>query len=100
MKNKIAYFMAKDTRLIVDNLTKVIINENELLVKYTTFRRNLDDLTITAIRYYKSKNTMIIYDKLKKYNFNVYEAFIEWANEKGIKWYSIGTVIINKKEEV
>ena len=100
MKNKIAYFMAKDTRLIVDNLTKVIIDENTVVVKYTVFRRNLDDLTIIAIRYYKSKNSVIIYDKLKKYNPNVYEGFIEWANEKGIKWYSLGTVIIDEKEEI
>ena len=96
MKSKITYFMEKDTRLITDNLSKVIINEDMILIKYTAFRRNLDDLTFTAIRYYKSKNRIFIYDKLKKYNPNVYEAFIEWANEKEISWYSFEEKMIEE----
>lgn len=100
MKNKIAYFMERDTRLILDNLSKVINNENELLVKYTVLRRSLKDKKTTVVRYMKNDNRLIIYDKLKKYNPNVYKGFIEWANEKGIKWYSLGKVIIDEKEEI
>lgn len=90
MNKKITYFMEKDTRLITDNLEKVIIDEDTVVIKYTAFRKNLNDITITAIRYYKSKKTMIIYGKLKKYNSNVYEAFIKWGEDNGIKLYSIG----------
>lgn len=90
MKKKIEYYMAKDTRLVVDNFTKVIVDEDMVVVKYTAFRKNLNDETITAVRYYKSKKTMIIYDKLKRYNDNAYNSFIEWAKEKGLKWYSLG----------
>ena len=95
MKNKIAYFMDKDTRLVIDNLRKVIINENLLLVYYT-----IKDENSTVVRYIKNKNRVFIYDILKKYNSNIYKAFIEWANEKGIKWYSLGKVIIDEKEEI
>ena len=79
MNKKIKYFMAKDTRLIMDNLTKVIVDEDMIVIKYTMFRKNLDDLTITAIRYYKSKNTMIIYDELKEYDDDIedYTSVIE-----------------------
>lgn len=99
MKSKITYFMEKDTRLVLDNLTKVVINEDLLLVNYTILRRSLKDKKIPVVRYIKDKNRIIIYDKLKKYNSNVYKAFIEWANEKGIKWWSIGKVIIDEMEE-
>ena len=85
MMNKIAYFMAKDTRLIMDNLTKVIIDEDVVVIKYTVFRKDFNDETIIAIRYFRSKNTMIIYDKLKKYNKNVYNSFIKWAEKNKIK---------------
>lgn len=90
MNKKIRYFMAKDTRLIVDNLSKVIINEDLLLIKYTIIKRNFKDEETTVIRYIKKKNRMIIYNELKDYNLSVYEGFIEWANEKGIECYSIG----------
>lgn len=90
MKNKIDYFMKKDTRLVFNNLTKVIINENELLINYTILRKNFKDEETTVINYTKDKNRILIYDKLKKYNSKVYEGFIEWANEKRIKWYSVG----------
>lgn len=89
MKSKIAYFMERDTRLIVDNLSKVIVDENELLVFYTILRKNFKDEKNIVVRYIKNKNMLIIYNKLKKYNPTVYEAFIEWANKKGIEWYSI-----------
>lgn len=91
MKNKIAYFMDKDTRLILDNLTKVIIDENEVFVTYTV-QRILKDVKIAVVNYIKNENLMVIYDRLKKYNSNVYEAFIEWANEKDIEWYSVKEV--------
>lgn len=87
--------MDKDTRLVIDNLRKVIINENLLLVYYT-----IKDENSTVVRYIKNKNRIFIYDILKKYNSNVYEGFIEWANEKDIKWYSLGEVIIDEKEEI
>lgn len=83
--NQIRYFMAKDTRLILNNLSKVIIDEDTVVIKYTVFRKDLDDVTITAIRYFRSKNTMIIYDELKKYNRNIYNSFIKWAEDNGIK---------------
>ena len=85
MNKKIGYLMAKDTRFVVNNLTKVIIDEDTVVVKYTVFRKDLNDETITALRYYKSKNTMIIYDKLKKYNKKVYNSFIKWARKNRIK---------------
>ncbi len=85
MSKKIGYLMEKDTRFVVNNLTKVIIDEDTVVIKYTVFRKDLNDETITALRYYKSKNTMIIYDKLKKYNNNVYNSFIKWARENRIK---------------
>lgn len=94
MIKKIRYFMAKDTRLIVDNLSKVIINEDLLLINYTILKRNFKDEKTTVIRYIKKKNRILIYDELKKYNPSVYEGFIGWANEKGIECY------INKKEEI
>ena len=100
MKSKIDYFMKKDTRLVFNNLTKEIINENLLLVNYTIPRRNFKDEEIIVLRYIKNKNRMIIYDILKKYNPIVYVGFIEWANEKGIEWYSFGEVIIDEKEEI
>lgn len=100
MKNKIAYFMEKDTRLIVENLSKVIFNENQVFVNYTISRRSLKDEKTIVVRYIKNKNRVFIYDKLKEYNPNVYKGFIDWANEKGIKWYSFGEVIIDEKEEV
>lgn len=95
MKNKINYFMDKDTRLVLDNLTKVIVNENILLVDYTIGR--LNDKKITAIRYLRDKNRMLIYGILKKYNPNAYEGFVDWANEKGIEWYGIGKDITEIK---
>lgn len=98
MKNKIAYFMKRDTRLIESNLSKVIINENILLINYTVLRKNFKDKATTVIRYMRDKNRMIIYDELKKFNPNVYEGFIEWAEDNGIKWYSIGETIIDEKE--
>lgn len=86
MKNRINYFMLRDTRLILDNLRKEIINENELLIYYTILRRDLKDEEIIVVNYIKDKNRMIIYDVLKKYNHSIiYDAFIEWANEKGIE---------------
>jgi len=85
MNKKIGYLMAKDTRFVVNNLTKVIIDEDTVVVKYTVFRKDLNDETITAIRYSKPKNTMIIYDKLKKYNKKVYNSFIKWARKNRIK---------------
>lgn len=85
MQSKINYFMGKDTRLIVDNLRKVIINENELLVYCTIQRRSFKDIEIIAVDYIVDKNIMIIYDNLKKHNSKVYEGFIEWANKKGIE---------------
>lgn len=94
MKSKIDYFMARDTRLVFNNLTKVIIDENELLINYTILRQNFKDEETTVINYTKDKNRMIIYDKLKKYNSNVYEGFIKWANEKRIKWYSVGVAAV------
>lgn len=100
MKSKIDYFMKKDTRLVFNNLTKEIINENLLLVNYTIPRRNFKDEEIIVLRYIKNKNRMIIYDILKKYNPIVYVGFIEWANEKGIEWYSFGEAIIDEKEEI
>ena len=81
---KIDYLMAKDTRFVVNNLTKVIVGK-DIVVKYTVFRKDFNDETITALRYSKSKKTMIIYDKLKKYNKNVYKSFIKWARENRIK---------------
>lgn len=98
MKSKITYFMEKDTRIVVDNLTKVIVNENVLFINYTILRKNFKDEETTVIRYMRDKNRMIIYDELKKYNNNVYNSFIEWAEDKGIKWYSVGKVITDKKE--
>lgn len=85
MKNKINYFMSKDTRLVLDNFRKVIISKNVLLVNYTTLRRTLRDEEIVVVSYIKNKNRMIIYDELKKYNSKIYEGFIQWANEKGIE---------------
>lgn len=85
MSKKIEYLMEKDTRLIFGNLTKVIIDKDVVDIKYTVFRKDLNDETITALRYSKSKNTMIIYDKLKKYNKKVYNSFIKWARENRIK---------------
>lgn len=91
MRSKhIRYFMAKDTRLILSNLTKVIIDEDTVVVKYTVFRTNFDDITINAIKYSKSKKTMIIYDELRKHNKHIYYSFIEWAEENEIKWYRLG----------
>ena len=95
MKSKITYFMEKDTRLILESLTKVIVNENILLVDYTIGR--LKDKKITVVRYMKDKNRIIIYDKLKKYNFNFYKAFIDWAESNGIECYSIGKVITKRR---
>lgn len=83
--NRTRYFMEKDTRLILNNLTKVIIDEDTVVFKYTIFKKNFNDVTFIAIRYSKSKNIMIIYDKLKKYNNNVYNSFIKWAEDNGIK---------------
>ena len=86
MKNKINYLMSRDTRLVLDNLRKVIINENELLVNYTILKKDLKDEEIIVVNYIKDKNRMIIYDVLKKYNHSIiYDAFIEWAHEKGIE---------------
>lgn len=90
MISKINYFMARDTRLVLDNLSKVIINKNELFVNYTVPRRSLKDEKIIVARYMKNENRLIIYDKIKKYNSNVYEAFIEWAEENEIEWYNFG----------
>ena len=53
MKNKIAYFMEKDTRLIIDNLSKVIFNENQVFVNYTILRRSLKDEKTIVVRYIK-----------------------------------------------
>lgn len=85
MKNKINYFMSKDTRLIVYNLTKIIINKDLLLIQYTILRENFKDKKIIVVRYLKSKNRLFINEELKDYNPSVYEGFIEWANEKGIE---------------
>jgi len=85
MYKRIGYLMAKDTRFVVNNLTKVIIDKDVVDIKYTVFRKDLNDETITALRYYKSKKLMFIYDKLKKYNKNVYNSFIKWARENKIK---------------
>ena len=97
MKSKIAYFMERDTRLVVDNLSKVIIGENILLINYTILRKRLKDKEFTVIRYIKDKNRIIIYDKLKKYNPTVYKAFIDWAEENKIECYSIGKVITKRR---
>lgn len=94
MKNKIAYFMEKDTRLVLGNLSKVVVNENELLINYTILRRSLTDEEIIVVNYIKNKR-LIIYEKLKEYNSSVYEGFIEWANEKRIKVYAVGESIID-----
>lgn len=97
MKSKIAYFMEKDSRLIVDNLTKIVVNENLLIVYYTILRRNLKDEKTTVVRYLRDKNRLIIYDKLKEYNPIVYQAFIEWADEQGIECVSIGDYKVKQK---
>lgn len=80
--------MDKDTRLILDNLTKVIIDENEVFVTCTV-QRILKDEKIVVVNYIKNENLLIIYDRLKKYNSNIYKAFIEWANEKEVDWHSV-----------
>ena len=89
MHKKIGYLMARDTRVIMDDLTKVIIDEDTVGITYTVIRKNLDDLIIPAIKYYESEKTMIIYNKLKKYNNNVYNSFIKWAEENEIKYMKI-----------
>lgn len=96
MKNKIAYFMERDTRLILDNLSKVIISENVLLINYTILRRRrkVKNGKIPVVRYLKDKNRIIFYDTIKKYNSNIYKGFIEWAEDNKIEWYSFG------KEEI
>lgn len=96
MKSRIKYFMAKDTRLIDGNLTKVIVNENIVLVNYTVQKRSLKDEKETVVRYLRNKNRILIYGILKKYNPIVYEGFIDWAENKGIEWHSIG----NEKEQI
>lgn len=97
MKNKIAYFMEKDTRLIIENLSKIIFNENQVFVEYTVIRRSLEYEKSIVVRYIKNKNRLIIYDKLKEYNPNVYKGFVDWANEKGINWYSFREKIIEEE---
>lgn len=82
--DKIRFFMARDTRVILDNLSKVVDGDT-VVISYTVFRKNFNDDTIPAVKYHKTRKTMIIYEELKRYNNNVYTSFIEWAKENGLK---------------
>lgn len=93
MKSKIDYFMERDTRLVFSNLTKTIIDKDELIIDYTIQRKDYKDENFMAIHYIKDRNRLVIYDKLKKCNPKIYKAFIDWANDKKIEWF-----ILDKKE--